>query len=135
MKAIIIAGNCTKDGEMRQAGSNSVCGFSVAVNGFEGGQKTTMFFDVSIWGKRGENAMQFAKKGAKITVSGNLGMREYNGKTYLTIDAWDFTPQGGGNQQSGGQSGSGYGGGGSANSGGGYGDLDDDLPFAPEVRI
>lgn len=127
MKAIIIAGNCTKDGEMRQAGSNSVCGFSVAVNGFEGGQKTTMFFDVSIWGKRGENAMQFAKKGAKITIAGNLGMREYNGKTYLTIDAWDFTPQGG-NQQSGGQSGSGYG---DQQQGGGFSgrDLDDLIPF------
>lgn len=96
MKNITIAGNCTKDAEMRTTQSGSkVAGFSVAVNGFENGEKTSTFFDVSIWGKRGENVMQFARKGAKICVSGELGTREYNGKTYLTVNAHDFTPMGG----------------------------------------
>ncbi len=96
MKNVTIAGNCTKDGEMRNAGSSQVCGFSVAVNGFANREKTVHYFDVSIWGKRGENAMQFAQKGAKICVTGDLGTREHNGKTYLTINASDFTPMGGG---------------------------------------
>jgi single-strand DNA-binding protein len=97
MKNIVIAGNCTKDAEMRttQNGTN-VAGFTVAVNGFANGEKTTDFFDVSLWGKRGEAVMQFAKKGAKICVTGELGTREYNGKTYLTVRASDFTPMGGG---------------------------------------
>lgn len=110
MKSITILGNCTKDGEMRQAGSNTVCGFSVAVNGYANREKTVTYFDVSIWGKRGESAMQFAQKGAKICVTGDLGAREHNGKTYLTINASDFTPAGGGQQsgQSQGGSGGGY---------------------------
>lgn len=108
MKNITIAGNCTKDAEMRQAGQNKVAGFSVAVNGFDGGQKSTTYFDVSVWGKRGEAVLQFAKKGAKICVTGDLGTREYNGKTYLTVNASDFTPMGGGQErQSGGYDGSG----------------------------
>ena len=109
MKNITIAGNCTKDAEMRTTQSGAkVAGFSVAVNGFENGQKTSTFFDVSIWGKRGENVMQFAKKGAKICVSGELGTREYNGKTYLTINAHDFTPMGGRSDNAGGYDGGGY---------------------------
>jgi len=132
MKSITILGNITKDGEMRQAGSNTVCGFSVAVNGYANREKTVHFFDVSIWGKRGESAMKFATKGAKICVTGDLGTREHNGKTYLTINASDFTPAGGGGQQSGTQGGGSYGGG--QQTGGGYqapasNDFDDDLPF------
>lgn len=100
MKNVTIAGNCTKDAELRiTPGGNKVANLSVAVNGFENGQKTSLFFDVSLWGKRGESIMQFAKKGAKISVTGDLGTREYGGKTYLTINASDFTPMGGGQQQ------------------------------------
>lgn len=139
MKNITIAGNCTKDAEMRHTQSGSkVAGFSVAVNGFENGEKTSTFFDVSIWGKRGESVMQFAKKGAKICVTGELGTREYNGKTYLTVNGTDFTPMGGGqdsqsSQQSSGSSGygGGYGGGGRPSD-----DFDgDSIPFLPEWRV
>ena len=138
MKSITIAGNCTKDAELRTTQSGSkVAGFSVAVNGFENGEKTSTFFDVSIWGKRGEAVMQFAKKGAKICVTGDLGTREYNGKTYLTVNGSDFTPMGGGQQS--GDTGGGYenGGYGGQSSNGGYGaggqpsnhDLEDSIPF------
>jgi len=134
MKNITIAGNCTKDADLRTTQSGSkVAGFSVAVNGFANGEKTTDYFDVSMWGKRGEAIMQFAKKGSKICVSGELGSREYNGKTYFTVNASDFTPMGGGQdpQSGGGQSDSGgYGSGGRP-----AGDLDDEIPFAPETRI
>lgn len=127
MKNITIAGNITRDGELREAGSNKVASFSVAVNGYANREKTVHYFDCSIWGKRGEQAMQFLNKGAKISVSGDLGTREHNGKTYLTINANDFTPLGGGNQDS---QGGGYGGGGQpSSSGGGFDDLEDSIPF------
>lgn len=143
MKSICIAGNCTKDAELRTTQSGQkVAGFAVAVNGFEGGQKTTTFFDVSVWGKRGEAVVQFANKGAKICVTGELGTREYNGKTYLTVNAHDFTPMGGGSKPEGGggymadQSGGDAPAGGSAYGAGtgGAPDMDDEIPFAPEVR-
>ena len=139
MKNITIAGNVTKDGELRTTqNGGKILGFSIAVNGYANGAKTTDFFDVSIWGKRGEQAQQFAKKGAKMCVSGDLSTREHNGKTYLQVRADNVTILGGGNQGNQGQANrdndqgygnqnSGYGAGGSANSGGR--DLDDSIPF------
>ena len=138
MKNISIAGTVGKDAETRttQGGSN-VTSWSIAVNGFANGEKTTDWFDVSMWGKRGEQAKQFATKGSKLAVSGEFSTREYNGKTYLQVNASDFTPMGGagGNQGGGNNSGhyeSGYGG-----PSGGAGsqapaasrDLDDEIPF------
>lgn len=132
MQNITIAGNVTKNAELRETqGGSKVAGFSIAVNGFANGEKTSTFYDVSLWGKRGEAVLQFAQKGAKMCVSGELGTREYNGKTYLTVNASDFTPMGGksdnGGSQGGydsGNQGGGYGGGGAP-----AGGLDDDLPF------
>jgi single-strand DNA-binding protein len=106
---------------------HKVASFSVAVNGYANKEKTTDFFDVSIFGARGEAVMQFATKGAKICVTGDLGTREYNGKTYLTVNGNDFTPMGG--AQSSGQSGGGYD---TGDHGGGYasdGFGDSDIPF------
>ena len=97
MKNITIAGNCTKDAETRQTqGGQSVTSWAIAVNGFANGEKTSMFFDVQFWGKRGEQAARFAVKGAKMAVTGDLSTREYNGKTYLQVNGSDFTPLGGG---------------------------------------
>lgn len=57
MKSITIAGNCTKDAETRNTtGGQTVTSWAIAVNGFANGEKTTMFFDVQFWGKRGEAA-------------------------------------------------------------------------------
>lgn len=132
MKSITIAGNCTKDAELRTTQSGqTVAGFSVAVNGFENGAKSTTFFDVSIWGKRGEAVCQFAKKGAKICVTGDLGTREYNGKTYLTVSGSDFTPMGGGSRsEDGGQRDYGSSlGGKHDHDAPSRNDLDDEIPF------
>ena len=125
MKNITIAGNCTKDAETRQTqGGQSVTSWAIAVNGFANGEKTSMFFDVQFWGKRGEQAARFAFKGAKMAVTGDLSTREYNGKTYLQVNGSDFTPLGGGQRND--DAGQGYGGG---QSSGGRSDMDDEIPF------
>jgi single-strand DNA-binding protein len=72
-----------------------VTGFSVAVDDRSGREKTTLFFDCSMWGKRGETLAQYLIKGSSVTVSGDLGTREHNGKTYLTCRVNDVTLQGG----------------------------------------
>jgi single-strand DNA-binding protein len=136
MKNITIAGNVGKPAEIRTTQSGtSVTSCSIAVSGYANGEKTTTWFDVSMFGKRGEALAQFATKGAKMTVTGDLSTREYEGKTYLQVRADNFTPQGGGQdrQQSGGYDqtpqGDGYG-------AGGRPDIDaDDIPFAPVTLI
>ncbi|NOD65779.1 single-stranded DNA-binding protein [Ruegeria sp. HKCCD6109] len=95
MKTITIAGNCGKDAETRTTQSGQkVTSVSIGVSHYDGRERSTIWFDVSMWGKRGETLAQFARKGAKLAVSGDLSTREYNGKTYLQVNAQDFTPMG-----------------------------------------
>ena len=95
MKNLTIAGRLTKDAETRDAGGSRVTGFSVAVDNWDGKTKGTLFFDASMWGDRGEKLAQYLVKGTSVTASGDLGTREHNGKTYLTIRVADVTLQGG----------------------------------------
>jgi len=130
MKTITIAGRLTRDAVTRDAGSDKVTGFAVAVDDRSQKEKSTLFFDCSLWGKRGDALAQYLTKGSSVTVSGDLGTREYEGKTYLTVRVSDVTLQGG--KSDGASSGGG---------GGGYEQtmsnprketqnlLDDDVPF------
>ena len=95
MKNITIAGRLTKDAVTREAGSDKVTGFAVAVDDRSGKEKATIFFDCSLWGKRGESLAQYLTKGSSVTVSGDFGTREYEGKTYFTVRVNDVTLQGG----------------------------------------
>jgi single-strand DNA-binding protein len=95
MKQITIAGRVTKDADIRQAGNDNVCGFSVAVDDRQGREKTTLFFECSLWGKRGDSLAPFLLKGTPVTVSGDLSRREHDGKTYLGIRVDQVTLQGG----------------------------------------
>ena len=97
MKNISIAGGIGKDAEVRTTqGGDNVTGFSVAVDDRRGSEKSTIWFDVSIWGKRGDALAQYLTKGTRVAVAGELGTREHNGKTYLTVKADQVTLLGGG---------------------------------------
>lgn len=137
---ITIVGNLGKDPETRTAGSAQVCSFSVAVSDPFKKDHTDWFY-VDAFGKAGEFAAQYLKKGNKVLVTGRISSREHDGKTYWTINAADvrnMTPreqgegggqgggggggnrnQGGGNQGQQGGGGGGWGGGGGGQQGGG----------------
>lgn len=132
MKAIVIAGRLTKDAQLRTTqNGDKIASFSVAVDDGYGQNKGTLFFDCSLWGKRGDNLSPLLTKGKPVTVSGDLGIREYEGKTYLTILVNDLDLQGGKPQDSGGSSGGYDQPRNGAPAGGGRSDFDEDLPFAP----
>jgi single-strand DNA-binding protein len=127
MKNLTIAGRLTKNAETRDVGSDRVTSFSVAVDDRQGKEKGTLFFDASLWGKRGDSLAPHLTKGSSVTVSGDLGTREHNGKTYLTIRVADVTLQGGKPAAS--DSSEGFSGAaGKANPASTY-DLSDDIPF------
>lgn len=100
MKSITIAGNVTKDAETRDTRSGSVTSFGVAVNR-RNKDDGAIFFDVGIFGKRGEALAQYITKGSKIVVVGDFDIREHDGKTYFKVTANDVTLQGGGQQNRG----------------------------------
>jgi single-strand DNA-binding protein len=100
MKTIVLAGTIGKDAVFRRTqGGEPVLGFSVAVDDGFGENKSTMWFDVSLWGKRGEKLEPILTKGTKVAVSGDFGSRVHEGKTYFTCRASDITIQGGGEKR------------------------------------
>ena len=138
MKNITIAGRLTRDAEFRRTPNGEpVLGFSVAVDDGYGERKSTLFFDCSLWGKRGEALTPHLKKGGSVTVSGDFSRREHDGKTYLTVRANEITLQGGKQERKPDQGmyGREPNDGDMAPGGGRPGrELDDEIPFAPEWR-
>lgn len=102
----IVAGNLTKDAELRQAGNSQVCGFSVAADTGFGDKKQTLFFSCSLWGNQGAALAQYLKKGNPVTVIGEMSEREYDGKQYKEIRVNSIKLQGSkGDSQDSGQQG------------------------------
>lgn len=96
MKSLTIAGNIGKDAEPRRTpNGDSVTSFNVAVEEKKGGDKRTLWFECSLWGRRGESLAPYLVKGGKVSVSGEMSIREHDGKTYLTVRAEQVTLLGG----------------------------------------
>lgn len=102
MQKAFIAGTVGNVRGLRDVGQNKVFNFSVAVsNGKnqDGSWKDSSFYDVGVWGNRGEALSRFLTKGTKVAVSGRLQpVRVHEGKGYLSVDADEVTLLGGGDQ-------------------------------------
>ena len=86
MNVLTTSGNLGKDAEVRQAGNSTVASFSLAMKSGYGDKAQTIWLDCSIWGKQAESGLvQYLKKGQFVVVSGEMGTREYEGKTYITL--------------------------------------------------
>ncbi len=86
MNVLTASGNIGRDAEVRNAGGTAVAGFSLAMKSGYGDKAQTIWLDCSIWGKQAESGLvQYLKKGQFVVVSGELGTREHEGKTYNTL--------------------------------------------------
>lgn len=139
MKSITLSGTVGKDAIVqRTQNGEPVLNFSLAVDDGYGANKKTMWFDVSMFGKRGQALQPHVKKGSRLTAVGDFGIREREGKTYFQCRAsdidlqWSPKPQeeraANSNRIDPDEFASRQG----AAAGGGM--LDDDIPFAPEFR-
>jgi single-strand DNA-binding protein len=86
MNVLTVSGNIGRDAEVRNAGGTAVAGFSLAMKSGYGDKAQTIWLDCSIWGKQAESGLvQYLKKGQFVVVSGEMGTREHDGKTYITL--------------------------------------------------
>lgn len=86
MNVLCVTGNLGRDAEVRQAGSSTVCSFSVAMTAGYGDKKQTIWLDCSLWGKQAEGALpSYLTKGQQVALTGELSTREHEGKTYLQL--------------------------------------------------
>jgi single-strand DNA-binding protein len=81
---VIITGNLTRDPELRSLPSGmSVCSLRVACNTRRKDNQSNEwvdkpnYFDVTIWGRQGENAAQYLSKGRPVAIDGRLEWREW----------------------------------------------------------
>ena len=153
---VVLTGNLTRDPELRSTPSGtSVCSLRVACNtrrkdaSGEWVDKPN-YFDITIWGRQGENAAQYLEKGRPVAVDGRLEWREWQdkeGNKRQSVDIIADSVQFLGGRDGGGFEGGGNGGGGgqrftpqadvpadtsdfqAAPAGGGGGAADDDIPF------
>src|SRR3546814_19282853 len=88
MQTITVTGGVGRDAELRspQRGGQ-VCSFNVGVNQGYGDKKSTNWYRVSLWGKRGERLQPYLLKGVKVAMSGEFETSEYEGKTQINIRA------------------------------------------------
>lgn len=96
MNVYTCIGRVGKDAVTRfTQGGEPVTGWSLAVDSGFGEKKQTHWLDCSLWGKRGEKVAEYITKGSQLGVSGELGTREHEGKTYLTLRVAEVTLVGG----------------------------------------
>lgn len=86
MNLLAITGNLGKDCRTATTqGGTAVCNFTVAVKSGFGDREQTLWVDCSLWGKQAESRLpEYLVKGAQVAVTGELGTKEHEGKTYLT---------------------------------------------------
>ena len=84
MKVITIIGRLTKDCEVRKNSKGEFATFSVAVDDGYGDDKGTINFGVNYWRTK---LAQYLGKGTQVGVTGEFKTREYEGKTYMSINA------------------------------------------------
>jgi len=74
---VVLVGRLTRDAELKSiASGQAVCKFSIAVNrskkNGEQWEDEPNFFDVVLWGRRGEALHQYLNKGKLVAVDGEL---------------------------------------------------------------
>src|SRR3546814_9360955 len=69
MQTITVTGGVGRDAELRSTQrGDQVCSFNVGVNQGYGDKKSTNWYRVSLWGKRGESLQPYLLKGVKVAI-------------------------------------------------------------------
>ena len=85
-------GRIGRDAECRYTNNGkAVAGWSLAVDVGYGDNKSTLWLDCALWGDRAEKLAEYIRKGDRIGVHGEIGTREHDGKTYVTLRVADVT--------------------------------------------
>jgi single-strand DNA-binding protein len=91
MNKVILMGRLTRDPEMRNAGETTVARYSLAVDRrfSRDGEASADFFNCVAFGKSGEFAEKYFRKGTKVLVTGRLQTGSYtnrDGQKVNTVD-------------------------------------------------
>lgn len=92
MNVITIAGNITKDAEIRYLPSGEpVANFTVADN--QGKDKQAIFWNCGLFGKRADSLSKYLTTGSAVTVTGDVTQREYKDRDGVDRKVFDVRVQ------------------------------------------
>lgn len=131
MLQLSIAGRTGRDAQHKTTqGGTELCNFTIAADVGFGDSKQTVWVDVTRWGKGAKGLADCLPKGTPVAVTGEMSLREHDGKTYVQCRADRVTLLGKREGQSSGSQGADRNSGGTQGDQGRYDDnLDDDIPF------
>ena len=92
MNKVILIGRLTKDTEVRYSGETAIARYTLAVDRKfkREGEQEADFINCVAFGKSGEFAEKYFKKGMKVAITGRIQTGSYNdkdtGKTVYTTD-------------------------------------------------
>lgn len=96
MNVLTFSGNLGRDCRLSQTQSGTaVVGFAVAMKSGYGDNEQTVWVDCSLFGNRANSLAPYLLKGQQVVASGEMGTREHEGKTYVTLRCNDVTLVGG----------------------------------------
>jgi single-strand DNA-binding protein len=88
MNVLSFTGNLGRDGTTNNAGGTAVLNFAVGVKSGYGDKEQTVWIDCALWGKQAESRLiEYMLKGQRVSVSGELGTREYQANDGTTKTA------------------------------------------------
>ena len=95
---ITITARLARDPELRETPhGKSLCKLSLPNDSGWGDNKQTTWWGCTIWGKRGETAAKYLKKGSWVTVTGVPSLRKYHKKDVtegssleVEVNDWGF---------------------------------------------
>lgn len=97
MFKIFGSGRLGRDAETRDVGDTSVTVFSVALDGYGGGEKVTTWIECALWGARGAKVAPMLSKGTSIAFTGTGRLEIYDkrdggqgAKITCRVDDWSF---------------------------------------------
>ena len=87
---IELIGRLTKDVELRTTSNNKkVCTMSLAVNRYDGKNKVTDYFTVTLWENLAELSSKYTHKGSLVHVQGEMISRTYQNKSGSNVLVWE----------------------------------------------
>ena len=92
MNKVILMGRLTKDAEVRYSGETAVARYTLAVDRRfkREGEPETDFINCVAFGKQGEFAEKYLKKGMKIAVTGRIQTGSYTNKDGVKVYTTDI---------------------------------------------
>ena len=98
INVLTMSGRLTRDVEVKDVGNDRrVAKFGFASNYYQGKGKDegTNFLDCNVWGPKADVLSQYAKKGMRLVITGNLKTdtweKDGEKKSKMVVDVQDFT--------------------------------------------